>query len=178
MSPTLATPKATIANAVTRSENLLPDERGQPLPGMHGQAGDHLLDDHVRDRDQHHEEQRPVDELRPRRGIGDDAAGVVARGSRDQSWSGSGQIDEAPSREPADLMSDSLGKWNRPFVGTSASRTSSAKIRPTGSAVIVHNDKGEPTGLHELAGHIVGRRVRTYGHHVFVGQERGDPGVG
>ena len=45
-------------------------------------------------------------------------------------------------------------------------------------AVIVHNDKGEPTGLHELAGHIVGGGMRTYGHHVLVGQERGDPGVG
>ena len=38
---------------------LLPDERGQTLAGVDGQAGHHLLDDHVGDRDQHHQEQRP-----------------------------------------------------------------------------------------------------------------------
>ena len=78
---------------------LLPDERGQALAGVDGQAGHHLLDDDVGDRDQHHEEEGAVDELRPGRRVGDDAAGVVAGGGGDQPGSGGGQIDQPPPRD-------------------------------------------------------------------------------
>ncbi len=121
---------------------LLADEGGQALAGVDGQAGHHLLDDHVRDRDQHHEEERAVDELRARRGVGHDAAGVVAGGCRDQPGTRSGQIDEPPPPRGLHPHDNRRGKWKRPLVGTSASRTSSARMRPIGQPVVVDHHHG------------------------------------
>ena len=56
---------------------LLADERGQSLAGVDGEPGHHLLDHDIEDRDDDHEEQRPVAELRPGRRVGHDAPGVV-----------------------------------------------------------------------------------------------------
>ncbi len=128
----LAMAKAVTAKARHPQGELLADEGGQPLSGVDGQAGHHLLDDDVGDGDQHHEEQGAVDELRAGRGVGHDAAGVVAGGGRDQSRPGGGKVDEPPPPRGSTLTSDRLGKWKRPLVGTSASRTSSARIRPMG----------------------------------------------
>ena len=76
---------------------LLADQGRQPLAGMCRQAGGHLLDAHVADGDDHHEEQHRVPELGPGRGVGGHAARVVAGVCRDETRAGSGQVDEEPS---------------------------------------------------------------------------------
>ena len=45
---------------------LLADECGQTLAGVHGEAGHHLLDHDVGHGDEHHQEEGAVDELRTR----------------------------------------------------------------------------------------------------------------
>ena len=110
---------------------LFADEGGQSLPGMHGQPRHHLLHHDVGDGDQHHQEERAVDELRAGRGVRDDTAGVVAGGGRDESRPEGGHVHQ-PFAGHRRLHVRSLGKWKRPLVGTSASSTSSAKILPIG----------------------------------------------
>ena len=76
---------------------LLPDQRGQALAGVGAQPDRHLLHQHQRDRDQHHEEQGPVDELGTRRGVGGDTGRVVAGVGRDQPGPGDGQDQPDPA---------------------------------------------------------------------------------
>ena len=158
MRPTLAMAKAVMAKAVSAEVELLPDERGQALAGVHGQAGHHLLDDDVGHGDQHHQEERAVDELRAGRGVGDDATGIVAGGGRDQPWPGRGEVDQPPpgtaaaSRQKAWEVEATLGRHQRieHVVGQDP---------PDGAAVVVDHHHGVAAGLDQLPRHLVRRGV-------------------
>jgi hypothetical protein len=73
-----------VSPAFATNRELLADQRPEPLARVGAEARAHLLDDHERDRHEHHQEQRPVGELRPCAGVGEDAARVVAGVGRDQ----------------------------------------------------------------------------------------------
>ena len=157
---------------------LLADEGGQALAGVDGQAGHHLLHDDVGDRDEHHQEERPVDELRPGRRVGDDAAGVVAGGGGDQPGPGRGQVDQPPPAGPLRVhdrqaweVEATLGRHQgvEHVVGQDA---------PDRAAVVVDHHQREPPRLDQLRGHLVGRGVRAHRHHVLVAQQRRDPRLG
>ncbi len=63
---------------------LLADQRAEPLSRVCAEAGAHLLDNDEGHGGEHHQEQRPVGELSAGAGVGEDAAGVIARVRRDQ----------------------------------------------------------------------------------------------
>ncbi len=107
------------------------DECGQSLSRVDGQPRHHLLHHDVGDGDQHHQEEGAVDEFRAGRGVRDDSAGIVPGGGRDEARPGGGQVHQ-PLPVYRRFHVKSLGKWKRPLVGTSASSTSSAKMRPIG----------------------------------------------
>ena len=157
---------------------LLPDEGGQALAGVGRQPGHHLLDDDVGHRDQHHQEEGAVDELRPGGRIGDDAAGVVAGGGRDQPWPGGGQVDQPPPRRTCSSHDRRRGKWKRPLVGHQCIEHVVGQDAPDGTPVIVDDHHGMAAGLDQLAGHVARRRVRAHRDHVLVAEERRHPRVG
>ena len=89
---------------------LLADEGGEPLAGEDGEAGDHLLDDHVGDRHEDDEEQGAVAELRPRRGVGGHAAGVVPGARGDDAGPEGAQIErEAAPPAPSGQVEGGAG---------------------------------------------------------------------
>ena len=131
---------------------LLTDQGGQPLAGVGGQAGDHLLDADVAHGDQHHEEQRPVAELGPGRRVGGHAPGVVAGVGGDEPGPGGGQVDEEAAEPPVGHQTVN-GPTDRPrtvtgapVVTAAASGSGSGPVRASGRRSRRRPGSGPPGG--------------------------------
>ena len=90
--PTLATTRQTRAKVAARRVNSSRIRAASPLPVKAPSRAAISCTHDEGHGDQHHEEQGPVAEQGARRGVGDDAAGVVAGVGRDDARAGPGQV--------------------------------------------------------------------------------------
>ena len=96
--PRLATSTARRREHRPADPVLLADQLGEALAGDDAHARGQHLHDRQRDRDQHHRPQQVVAVLGADRGVGRDAAGVVAGVGGDQARAEQAEEDEAGGR--------------------------------------------------------------------------------
>ncbi len=141
---------------------LFADQRRDALAGERAQSHRHFLHQHQGHRHQDHEKQCAIDVLRACTGVRRDPGGVVSGIRRNQTGPRDRQVAQRPGSpgqtgdEARAALSpttfgaggrwqghgdrlgvlgshdNNRGKWNRPRSGSSASSTSSARIRPIG----------------------------------------------